>query len=222
MAQLFLVRHAQASFGAADYDNLSELGHLQSKLLGNYFSERDIQFDATITGSMKRHIQTKEGILASTQIGSAHIDEGWNEFDFDNIVRAYLSIFPRQKPDEKAPRSEWYKVLRNAMQAWSEGNLPSYKGESWAEFVGRVKDSAQMIQESSHKNVLVVTSGGAMAIFLMTLLKCSVAQAINFNLQIKNTSVNQFYFNKGGFQLSSFNNVPHLDKPLHMSKITYS
>jgi hypothetical protein len=34
--------------------------------------------------------------------------------------------------------------------------------------------------------------------------------------------VNQFYFNKGGFQLSSFNNVPHLDKPLHMSKITYS
>lgn len=222
MAQLFLVRHAQASFGAADYDNLSELGHLQSNLLGNYFSERNIQFDTTITGSMKRHIQTSEGILSSTQSGPTQIDAGWNEFDFDNIVRAYLSIYPEQKPDEKAPRSEWYKVLRNAMHTWSEGNLSTYSGESWADFVGRVKTSAQMIQQSPYKTVLVVTSGGAMAIFLMTLLNCSVAQAINFNLQIKNTSVNQFYFNKGGFQLSSFNNVPHLDTPLHLSKITYS
>jgi phosphohistidine phosphatase SixA len=30
MAQLYLVRHGQASFGAADYDKLSDIGHKQS------------------------------------------------------------------------------------------------------------------------------------------------------------------------------------------------
>ena len=35
MSQMFhLIRHAQASFGAADYDNLSDLGHRQSQALG--------------------------------------------------------------------------------------------------------------------------------------------------------------------------------------------
>jgi len=40
MGTLYLVRHGQASFGAADYDNLSELGHKQSARLGEYWRER--------------------------------------------------------------------------------------------------------------------------------------------------------------------------------------
>ncbi len=31
MSELYLVRHAQASFGAANYDQLSDLGHQQSR-----------------------------------------------------------------------------------------------------------------------------------------------------------------------------------------------
>ena len=34
MSNIYLVRHGQASFGAADYDQLSELGLRQSALLG--------------------------------------------------------------------------------------------------------------------------------------------------------------------------------------------
>ena len=34
VADLYLVRHGQASFGAADYDKLSALGERQSALLG--------------------------------------------------------------------------------------------------------------------------------------------------------------------------------------------
>ena len=62
MGTLYLVRHGQASFGAADYDNLSELGHRQAVRLGEYWRERGMRFDAVITGTLKRHRQTWEGI----------------------------------------------------------------------------------------------------------------------------------------------------------------
>ena len=39
MSVLLLVRHGQASWGAADYDVLSDLGHEQSRLLAKVFKE---------------------------------------------------------------------------------------------------------------------------------------------------------------------------------------
>jgi broad specificity phosphatase PhoE len=222
MAQLFLVRHAQASFGAEDYDNLSELGHQQAALLGEYFKARNQQFDLVVTGDMRRHMQTSDGIHKSIESNSFECNPAWNEFDFNAIVTAYLTIFPQHKPASGSPRSEWYKVLRSAMIAWSKNSLSSYAGESWTNFRERVNRAAQDILESEHKNVMVVTSGGAMAVFLMGLLNSSVEQAVGFNLQIKNTSVNQFFFNSKGYQLSSFNNVPHLDTPEKIALMTYS
>ena len=38
LAELTLVRHGQASFGAANYDQLSDLGMQQSRWLGEYFA----------------------------------------------------------------------------------------------------------------------------------------------------------------------------------------
>ena len=61
MGTLYLVRHGQASFGAEDYDHLSELGRRQSVRLGEYFAERGIHFDGLIAGTLRRHKQTLEG-----------------------------------------------------------------------------------------------------------------------------------------------------------------
>ena len=38
MSVLLLVRHGQASWGSADYDVLSDLGHEQSRLLGKHLA----------------------------------------------------------------------------------------------------------------------------------------------------------------------------------------
>eukprot|EP01041_Mallomonas_annulata_P036707 gene36707-59856_t len=62
MGNLYLVRHGQASFGAADYDNLSELGHRQSVRLGEYFAHKGLQFEAVMVGTLRRHAQTWAGI----------------------------------------------------------------------------------------------------------------------------------------------------------------
>ena len=50
-----MVRHAQASFGTDDYDRLSELGHRQSRWLGEYLAERQLTFARVVTGTLRRH-----------------------------------------------------------------------------------------------------------------------------------------------------------------------
>ena len=58
MAQLLLVRHGQASFGASDYDKLSDLGVEQSRALGQFWARCDLPIDNMIAGSMRRHRET--------------------------------------------------------------------------------------------------------------------------------------------------------------------
>ena len=73
MGTLYLVRHGQASFGAEDYDNLSELGHKQSVRLGEYFANKGIAFDGLIAGTLRRHKQTLAGILQGMNITVEHL-----------------------------------------------------------------------------------------------------------------------------------------------------
>ncbi|HJV74342.1 MAG TPA: phosphoglycerate mutase family protein, partial [Noviherbaspirillum sp.] len=58
MGQIYLVRHGQASFGSANYDQLSELGLEQARLLGEWFANSRQQFHRVVTGDMRRHRQT--------------------------------------------------------------------------------------------------------------------------------------------------------------------
>ena len=64
MGQILLVRHGQASFGAADYDALSPLGFEQSRLLGAALAHRTISVDAVVHGTMRRHRETAETCAA--------------------------------------------------------------------------------------------------------------------------------------------------------------
>jgi broad specificity phosphatase PhoE len=64
MSELYLVRHAQASFGAANYDQLSDLGHQQSRWLGEHLGKRGASFDTLVVGDMVRHHETMDGICA--------------------------------------------------------------------------------------------------------------------------------------------------------------
>lgn len=222
MAQLYLIRHAQASFGSDDYDRLSELGHQQAELLGEYCAQRNISFDAVICGEMLRHKQTVEGIVKALKHNSIIHDKRWNEFDFNAVVNGYLRQHQEQTPAKDAPRQQWYKVLKNAMLAWSKDELYDLQSETWIDFCERVTQAMFDVSQSEHKNLAIVSSGGAIAVFLMSVLKLQAEQAISFNLQIKNTSLSQFYFNSNGFQLNMFNAVPHLDHACHLQKITYS
>ena len=85
MSELILIRHAQASFGHENYDNLSELGHDQATLLGSLFDILNISPDRVVIGTQKRHLQTLENFNLKCQVDK---HPGWNEYDFKDLLLA--------------------------------------------------------------------------------------------------------------------------------------
>ena len=82
MGILYLVRHGQASFGANDYDVLSSTGREQSVRLGEYFKYKGVSFDAALTGSLNRQIQTFAGICQGMDTTLDALSwPGLNEYD---------------------------------------------------------------------------------------------------------------------------------------------
>ena len=93
MAQLYLVRHGQACFGADNYDQLSPLVYQQARWLGEYFAQRNIYFDRIICGDMVRQRQTVESIInAGEQSAAIETHSGFNEFDFTTLLKIYNQL----------------------------------------------------------------------------------------------------------------------------------
>lgn len=225
MGQFYLIRHGQASFGAANYDKLSQLGHQQARWLGEHYRDRGLAFDALVTGDLVRHVETGEGVLAG--LGSnlkAELHPGLNEFHFHSIVDAYLSAYPEQAPAAGAPVAAFYRVLKNAMQSWRRDELQGNLPESWSGFCDRVADAMEHIrqQHAGRERVLVVSSGGAIAMWMRHMLNTADDTVVELNLQIRNSSVTHGFFNQNVYRLSVFNQVPHLEREDRFDAITYS
>ena len=224
MAQFYLVRHGQASFGSDNYDQLSPLGHQQARWLGEYFAERDMGFDALITGDLVRHQETGAGICEGLGVQlPVDIQLGLNEFDFHSIVDAYLAQHPDQAPPEGASAAAFYKALKTAMTHWRDDSLTGDLPETWQMFADRVAAARAHIQShySERDRVVIVSSGGAMAMFMKQVLQAADETVVELNLQIRNTSVAHGFFNRKVVRLAGFNNVPHLDRTDRLDAITY-
>lgn len=225
MSEFYLVRHGQASFGAKNYDKLSELGHQQARWLGEYFTSRDISFSKAFMGDMVRHRETTQGILDGlSQPPAVTVDTGFNEFDFKNIGDSYLSVNPQNSLPKNPKPTDFYRLLKLAMHAWSQDLLPSDTlEESWLDFRNRVQGALHAVcNQNCDKPILIVSSGGAISMLMSLVLGLDANQVIELNMQVRNTSISHFYFNKSNIRLSSFNNIPHLDCPDRLDSITFS
>jgi len=231
MSELFLVRHAQASFGTDNYDQLSGLGFQQSRLLGEYFGKRNIHFDYLVSGDLQRHRQTLDGICEGMKFESSRpfrIHSGLNEYHFESLVQAYMAQFPDEalvqnlgvQPSDK---KTYYRLLRQVLTAWSEDRLVDIP-ESWSDFQQRILEARAMLHSLAERGnrLLVVSSGGAISLFIGTVLSLLPAKVFDLNLQMRNTCVSRFYFNRDLINLSSFNAVPHLDHPEQENLISYT
>lgn len=225
MAELYLVRHGQASLGSDNYDQLSPLGHQQSQWLGEYFLDRGIEFDAVVTGDMVRHRETAEGICRGLQRdeSSFPIFAGLNEFDFHRLIECYVHQYPDHAVPAGSSVALYFKQLKKAMQVWSSGELGGALPETWQNFEQRVQGAIGSIQQQWHgKKVLAVSSGGAISMALTQILKAPSETVIELNLQTKNTAIAHCYFNPKNIRMTSYNHVPHLDSRTRADKITYS
>lgn len=224
-SELFLVRHAQASFGSGNYDRLSELGHRQARWLGEHFRARNLAFDRVICGRMVRHRETAEEIFhgMGLDFSGPDLDPSWNEFDFEAIVGAYLDLHPDQQPAPGASVGSFSRLLRSALQAWTEDRLPGPLPERWTQFEERVRQglAAMTAQPGDGRRILLVSSGGAIATALSHVLRAPPSAMVHMNLQLRNSSVSHLYFNARAVHFSGFNHVPHLDLPERAGSVTY-
>jgi broad specificity phosphatase PhoE len=223
MAELYLVRHGQASFGAENYDELSSSGFAQSRWLGEYFAQSDLSFDRVVTGTMRRHAQTADALL--TAMGGQPVeivqDAGLNEYDFRALFSALGESGPATGPLAESSMKHFYKGLRQALQLWSEDKLPGRVPETWGQFQARVERARLAIQRSGGKRVLMVSSGGPIGVFTQQILHAPAAAAIALNMQIRNSSVSQYVFNDSAMSLVTFNALPHLEQVERRELVTY-
>lgn len=224
MGTLYLVRHGQASFGAADYDNLSDLGHQQAVRLGEYWRERGMVFDAVITGTLKRHRQTWEGIAKGMDVARDDVLDwpGLNEYDAEAIVAA---IHPEkvEKPDTPERYRQHFRLLRDGLTAWMQGKTAPVGMPSYAGFLEGVTSALDHVRDQHHgKKVLVVSSGGPISTAVGHVLGTSAETTIELNLRIRNTSVTEFAFTPKRHMLVTYNTLPQLDAPAYEKWVTYS
>jgi broad specificity phosphatase PhoE len=223
MNKLLLIRHGQASFGKKNYDQLSELGTQQAIWLGNYLNEANLKPARIITGGLTRHKQSAAAICRGLNY-EYNIEEhlGWNEFDFQAIVHAFLRLHPELTPTTKNPK-DFFSLLKKSMKAWSNNQIGNDLPETWSTFENRVNEAMLFSKNKPTDNLtLVISSGGAISMALKQLLRLDNAAMIDLNLQTRNTSVSEIYFNQFHDQLCSFNTIPHLDTPDRRSSITYA
>jgi broad specificity phosphatase PhoE len=215
MPTLYLVRHGQASFGAADYDNLSDLGHQQAELLGRYFKAKNLHFDAAYAGTLRRHAQTFSGIAQGMSLDQAALlRPGLNEYDSDAIVEA---IHPEPLSRERSPENyrKHFRLLRDGLSAWMDGKTEPRGMPHYADFVSGITDVLDEVRTQYGGNddarILICSSGGPISTAVGYILGTSAQTTIELNLRIRNTSVTEFAFTPKRHMLVTYNTLPHLE-----------
>jgi len=222
MGTLYLVRHGQASLGADNYDQLSELGHRQSVCLGQYFARQGLVFEAAMTGTLKRHAQTWRGIAEGADL--THEPLAWNGLNEYDSAAVIAAIHPEPLPKPTTPEAirNHFRILRAALVQWANGATSPVGMPSYTQWVQGVADALEHVKSKHQGNVLLVSSGGPIAAAVGLILGTRPEATIELNMRIRNTAVTEFAFTPKRHSLLTFNTLPHLDGPDYSDWISYA
>lgn len=207
MAELLVIRHGQASFGAQNYDVLSELGRAQARAAGEWLRSMGWLPDRVVTGTLDRQIDT------ASEMGFEPTPErhaGLNEYDFGDLLNAR---FKGDIPDMvKGDRKVHFRTLRETVFAWQKDEI-AQPSETWAQFADRVEAARTFAINTDAKRVLVISSGGVIGQMVAASLHAPAQHMMNLNLQIINAAMTRFVFSGSLFSLNEFNATPHYATP---------
>ncbi|NDY92574.1 histidine phosphatase family protein [Ideonella livida] len=216
MGTLCLVRHGQASLGAADYDQLSPLGHEQCERLGRHLRWQGRRFQAVHLGGLRRHRQSLDALAAGYGPGlpPAQVWPGLNEYDSDALVRPLVGgAAPRAlTPGE---RRQHFRLLRQALLRWMAGEAAPAGHLAFTDFRQGVVQALEAIRQAATgpEDVLVVSSGGPISVAMGWLLGLAPEATIELNMRLRNSALSEWLITPRRYALQSFNMLPHLDGP---------
>ena len=215
MATIYLIRHGQASFGAANYDQLSELGQLQATRAGQYLARAGISLDAAYSGDLSRQRETCE--RSCRELGGDivhHIDPRFNEIRNDEQVEKLTPMVAEQNPaiqqllESGLTNSKHYqKIIDAVFNYWVSHDCSAYGIQTWQEYSGLAHAALAdvMRKEGSGKTIGIFTSGGTIATLVAHVLGLGGAQTYQFYEPIFNCSVTQLFYSGDNVSLSYFN-----------------
>ena len=234
MSSIYFIRHGQASFGADNYDRLSDLGIRQSQTLGDYLACLGARFDTAYSGDMNRQIDTAKAVLGAMPGHGAsfpvEIRPEFNEYSSDEVFRLQLPEVLEAEPQLKplaeriyTDRKAFQIIFEKIMIRWVSGRYDLPGCETWIEFSQRVRDGVERIMAESGRgrNVALFSSGGPLCILMQKALNLTDESALGVNWTVKNASVSVFLFNGNRLTLSSFNSTAHLEQQKEPELLTY-
>ncbi|MFI5592624.1 histidine phosphatase family protein [Amycolatopsis sp. NPDC051758] len=208
MGAIYLVRHGQASFGAADYDALSPLGFEQSTVVGAELLRRNVSFSQVRSGTLARQRDT--AATALKVLGSdvpVVEDPRWNEYDHVDIARHHAGGAPQE--DSRAYQG----LLDAALTAWTSAGDGGPCAETWPAFLARCRGALEDLVAALGKgeHAVVFTSGGVIATICGLLLGTPEAGLLKLNRVTVNGGITKLVSGRGGVTLLSFNEHPHFE-----------
>lgn len=218
MGIVLLVRHGQASFGAEDYDVLSNDGVTQGLTLGRALKETENEPTLVLSGTLRRQRETAEGIVkAAGWKVPLETDARWDEFDHLQVVETYAKAAGGIPIETDDPR-EFQILFERSTGRWVSENYDEEYDETFASFTQRTRAAlAEACRAAdSGRTVVVVSSGGVIAAAAAMLT--SVGDRANrlsapwqrFNAVMVNTSVSRVVVGSTGARLLTFNEHSHL------------
>ncbi len=228
MGQLLLVRHAQASYYGARYDQLSGLGHDQARRLGTLWAAQELKIGRVFVGPRLRHAQTCAEVARSYAERGLPFPEptplaGLDEHQGVAVAKAHLGRGdpaadtmpggggpPGSGADQASAMRELLEVLRH----WARGQVSVDGYESWEDFRARVLLSLDLMCETpAGGHTVAFTSGGFVCAAAGWILGLDSDRVIDLHTVIRNASVTEVGYTGRRRRLVDFNGVPHLQAP---------
>jgi broad specificity phosphatase PhoE len=235
MSEIYFIRHGQASFGAENYDRLSEKGVVQATILGNHLAGLGVKFDAVCSGEMERQEKTAQAMIRAYGekkifVPDLLVDPGFNEYDagvvWETQTRMMLADDPgllaelKQDPtDQKA----FQRVFSTVMERWISGKFDPPGSVTWEEFKHRVVSglTALVTTWGPSKKIAVFSSGGPISIVVQHALNLSDSMAVAMSWQVMNASITRIKYNSRTISLTGFNEIAHLELAGDTALLTY-
>ncbi|WP_201584198.1 histidine phosphatase family protein [Psychrobacter jeotgali] len=238
MTTILLARHGQASFGQANYDQLSKLGIKQARLLGKHYASTQRRIDAVYSGSLVRQQDSARHFWEVYQASAAdressafdistpeqHVLPLFNEFNHKDVFLKSDPAFASPADiaakiaQAENPNLRLAELFDNAMQRWHSGNYDEDYIESWLQFNSRAQQALEQLIErietlghlEKGSTVLVFTSGGVIAAITAKLLEQDSKGSYQINKSLVNTGVTAITLPKQTPRLLSMNEYSHL------------
>lgn len=220
MSVVLLVRHGQASWGAADYDVLSPVGERQAGVVGAALADRGVTPDVVVHGAMRRQRETARLLVEGA--GWSHApaeDVGWDEMDHLQVLDRQPRAFAGTDPTAREFQA-WFEA---ATDRWTHGAYDDDYDESFPEFGTRVTTALERVEAGLGQDgtAVVVTSGGPIARIAARLLGGGADLHRRLAPVVVNASVTKLVVGRRGTTLVSFNDHGHLEATADADLLTY-